>query len=52
MNKILPDILPLSLPSPFLTIIGDCFGITLVMTVVITALIRLFWRRGKGMYDL
>ena len=52
MNVILHDLLPLTLPSSFLRIIGECFGITLVMTAIVTMLIRLLWRRGKGMYDL
>jgi hypothetical protein len=52
MNELLHDLLPLTLPSPFLTVIGYCFGITLIMTVVAAALIRSLWRRGKGMYDL
>ena len=52
MNFILRDLLPLTLPSPFLTIVGECFGGALVLTVIATTLIRLGWRRGKGMYDL
>jgi hypothetical protein len=45
-------LLPLTQPSRFLTVVGDCFGITLVLTVVIVLAIRTFWRRGKGMYEL
>jgi hypothetical protein len=52
MNRILDDLLPLTLPSPFLTVVGECFGGALVLTLILTMLIRLFWRRGKGMYDL
>ena len=52
MNIILGDLLPLELPSPFLTIVGECFGGALMLTLIVTALIRLLWRRGKGMYDL
>jgi hypothetical protein len=52
MKNILHDLLPLTLPSPLLTIIGYCFGIALVMTALAALLIRICWRRGKGMYDL
>ena len=51
MNTLL-HLLPLTQPSPFLTVVGDCFGIALALTVVIALAIRIFWRRGKGMYDL
>jgi hypothetical protein len=52
MNFILRDLLPLTLPSPFLTVIGECFGGALATTVVAALLIRILWRRGKGMYEL
>jgi hypothetical protein len=52
MTGILRDFLPLTLPSPFLTIIGECFGGALTVTIIAAMVIRVFWRRGKGMYDL
>lgn len=52
MKALLHSLLPLTLPSSFLTVIGECFGATLAMTAIAAMLIRLFWRRGKGMYDL
>jgi len=52
MIFIVRDLLPLSLPSPFLSLLGDCFAGTLALTAAAVVSIRLFWRRGKGMYDL
>jgi hypothetical protein len=52
MNLLFRDLLPISPPTPFLRIVGWCFAVTIPMTVAIVALIRLGWRREKGMYDL
>jgi hypothetical protein len=52
MAWLLRDVLPTSLPSPFLHIVGICFAATLPVTAVAVLAIRLTWRRGKGMYDL
>jgi hypothetical protein len=51
MNILFRDLFPNTPPSPFLAVIGDCFGGTLVLTAVIVVTIRMLWRRDKGMYD-
>ena len=50
--KWLRDLLPISQPTPFLHVVGWCLALTVPFTVAIVAVIRLRWRRGKGLYDL
>jgi hypothetical protein len=45
-------LLPISQPTPFLHVVGWCFALAIPFTVAIIAVIRLRWRRGKGLYDL
>jgi hypothetical protein len=52
MKDLLSYLLPVTPPTPFLHIVGWCFAVTVPVTVAIVALIRLRWRRGKGLYDL
>lgn len=52
MTILFRDLFPNTAPSPFLAIIGDCIVGSLLLTAVIVAMIRLLWRRDKGMYDL
>jgi hypothetical protein len=52
MKALLGDLLPLTPPTPFLHIVGWCFAATIPVTIGVVVLIRLAWRRGKGLYDL
>lgn len=51
MRGLFGDLLPISPPTPFLHIVGLCFAVTIPVTVGVVILIRLGWRRGKGMYE-
>jgi hypothetical protein len=52
MKALFTFLLPTTRPSPFLHVVAWCFAATIPVTVVVVALIRLGWRRGKGLYDL
>jgi hypothetical protein len=52
MKSLLGDLFPVTPPSPFLHVVGLCFAATIPFTIAIVLLIRLGWRRGKGLYDL
>jgi hypothetical protein len=44
--------LPATRPTAFLAVVGLCFAWSGVAAVVITVIIRLTFRRGKGLEDL
>lgn len=52
MNALSDFLLPITPPTPFLHVVAWCFAATIPLTTVVVALIRLGWRRGKGLYDL
>jgi hypothetical protein len=51
--KALIDVLfPLTHPTPFLAVVGECFAWSAAGAVVVLIVIRFGWRRGKGLEDL
>jgi hypothetical protein len=45
-------VVPSTTPTPFLSVVGDCFLWSVPASLLVTVLIRFGWRRGKGMEDL
>lgn len=43
-----PDVVP----TPFLSIVAECFLWSAPAAVVVMIVIRLGWRRGKGLEDI
>jgi hypothetical protein len=52
MKSLLSYLLPSTPPTPFMHVVGWCFAATIPLTVVVVIVIRLGWRRRKGLYDL
>ena len=52
MKAILDAIFPLTHPTPFLGIVGQCFAWSAAATIVITLAVRFTFRRHKGLEDL
>lgn len=52
MTWLLHIFLPATSPTPFLAVVGLCFAWSGVGAIVITAIIRFGFRRGKGLEDL
>jgi hypothetical protein len=51
MKSLLSYLLPSTPPTPFMHVVGWCFAATIPLTVVVVIVIRLGWRRRKGLYD-
>ena len=45
-------VVPSTTPTPFLSVVGDCFLWSFPASLLVTVVIRFGWRRGKGMEDL
>jgi hypothetical protein len=45
-------VVPSTSPTPFLSVVGDCFLWSFPASLLVTVVIRFGWRRGKGMEDL
>lgn len=52
MSEFMGILFPLTIPTPFLSVVGECFAWSAVATIVVTLVVRLGWRRGKSMEDL
>jgi len=52
MERLIHFLIPNVIPTPFLSIVGECFLWSIPATMVITGLIRFGFRRGKGLEDL
>jgi hypothetical protein len=45
-------VVPSTTPTPFLSVVGDCFLWSSPASLLVMIVIRFGWRRGKGMEDL
>lgn len=45
-------VVPSTTPTPFLSVVGDCFLWSSPAALLVMIAIRFGWRRGKGMEDL
>jgi hypothetical protein len=44
-------VIPGTAPTPFLSVVGDCFLWSLPASLLVMLLVRFGWRRGKGVED-
>jgi hypothetical protein len=44
-------VIPSTAPTPFLSVVGDCFLWSFPASLLFMLVIRLGWRRGKGIED-
>jgi hypothetical protein len=44
-------VVPSTSPTPFLSVVGDCFLWSFPASLLVTVVIRFGWRRGKGLED-
>lgn len=51
MTSLLHILIPITRPTPFLSVVGFCFAWSAPVTVIIVLVIRFGWRRGKGLED-
>lgn len=51
LQVLLHIVVPSTTPTPFLSVVGDCFLWSLPASLLVTVVIRFGWRRGKGMED-
>lgn len=51
VHMLLHVVIPGTAPTPFLSVVADCFLWSLPASLLVTLLIRFGWRRGKGMED-
>lgn len=45
-------VIPSTMPTPFLSVVGACFLWSVPASLLVIFLIRYGWRRDKGMEDL
>jgi hypothetical protein len=51
LQILLHIVVPSTTPTPFLSVVGDCFLWSFPASLLVTVVIRFGWRRGKGMED-
>lgn len=44
-------VIPGTAPTPFLSVVGDCFLWSFPASLLVMLLVRFGWRRGKGIED-
>jgi hypothetical protein len=44
-------VIPSTAPTPFLSVVGDCFLWSFPTSLLFMLVIRFGWRRGKGIED-
>ena len=44
-------VIPGTAPTPFLSVVGDCFLWSFPASLLVTLVIRFGWRRGKGLEE-
>ena len=44
-------VIPGTAPTPFLSVVGDCFLWSFPASLLVMGVARFGWRRGKGMED-
>jgi hypothetical protein len=44
-------VIPSTAPTPFLSVVGDCFLWSFPASLLFMLVIRFGWRRGKGIED-
>lgn len=51
LQVLLHIVVPSTTPTPFLSVVGDCFLWSFPASLLVTVVIRFGWRRGKEMED-
>ncbi len=51
VHMLLHVVIPGTAPTPFLSVVADCFLWSFPASLLVMLVIRFGWRRGKGMED-